>query len=290
MGAAMKHFLRKPGIAKAKSAALAALLQDASGDATSSKCIPPSMRCTGRIVAKSGFVLCGTVEASAIFSSRGIAAKWKFREGRKVKKGSSVCFVSGRCRDVLACERTALNCISLLSGVATKAAGASARYGRWRIAATRKTVPLLSDSEKRAVALGGCLTHRLSLSDGILVKDNHISAIMKERGIGAKRAIEIACGCFGHGEFVEVEVSSEGAAVAAALCGAGAVLVDNVSPPMFRKIAAAARKANPKILVEASGGIGLAGAGKYLKAGADFVSSSELTMRIEPADLSLELD
>ena len=285
-----KRFLRKPDLEAARKSALAALSRDAVRDATGGRCIPAGLPCSGKVVAKSDFVLCGIVEASAIFSSRKVRATWKFREGQKVKKGSAVCIVSGNCRALLACERTALNYISLLSGVATKAAAAAEKYGKWKIAATRKTIPLLSGSEKRAVSVGGCLTHRLTLADGILVKDNHIAAIMRGKGVGTGRAIGIACGCFGRGEFVEVEVSSPGAAVAAALSKAGAILIDNVSPGEFSKIAAAARKANPKIIIEASGGITLQNAGKYLEAGADFVSTSELTMRVEPADLSLEID
>ena len=282
--------IRKPSPTIARKNALAALREDARRDATSGKCIPYSLRCSGKIIAKSDFILCGIVEAGAIFSSRKVRTAWKFREGQKVKKGSTVCTVSGNCRAILACERAALNYLSLLSGIATKSAMAAKKFGKWKISATRKTLPLLAHSEKRAVLVGGCLTHRLTLADGLLVKDNHIAAIMNEGKVGAERAIEIICGKFYHGEFVEVEVSSQGAAVAAALSGASAILADNVSPAMLRKIAAAARKANPKIIIEASGGITLKNAGKYLKAGADFVSTSELTMKVEPADLSLEID
>ncbi len=289
MEAAIRNFMAKPSLTVARKAALAALSQDAASDATSKACVPAGMRCSGAIVAKSDFVLCGKVEADAIFNSRGVKAGWKFREGQRIGKGRAVCIVSGNARAVLACERTALNFISLLSGVATASALASMKYGKWRIAATRKTLPGLAHSEKRAVLCGGCLTHRLSLADGILIKDNHIAAIMKGKGVSENRAIEIACGNFGHGKFVEVEVSSAAAATTAALSGASAILADNVSPAKLQKIAAAARKASPGIIIEASGGITLGNAGKYLEAGADFCSTSALTMRIVPADLSLEI-
>ncbi len=282
----MEEFNRKPDAARAKKTALQSLALDARKDITSETCIPKAIRCSGSIVAKSDFVLCGVVEANAIFSSRKIAAKWKFSEGRKVKRGSVICRLSGNCRAVLACERTALNYISLLSGIATKCAEASRKYGKGRIAATRKILPMLSDSEKRAVKAGGCLTHRLNLSDGILVKDNHLAAIMGAKKVGKEEAIEIAISSFRRNGFVEVEVSSASEAVAAAKAGANAILIDNVSPG---EIAKAARKINHGIIIEASGGITLANAGKYLKAGADFVSTSELTMKIEPANLSLEI-
>ena len=287
--AVLAHFMAKPSEKLAAKAAIAALLQDAANDATSGRCIPAGAKCGGKIVAKSDFTLCGIVEANAAFGHRGVRAKWNFREGQAVKKGRAICEVSGNARSILACERTALNFLSLLSGIATKARRAADKHGRRRIAATRKTLPLLAHSEKRAVMLGGCLTHRLSLSDGILVKDNHIAAIMAERKVTPARAVEIACGAFSFGQFTEVEVSSVETAVAAALSGAGAILADNVSPAKLWRIAKAARKASPGIIIEASGGITLENAGKYLRAGADFCSTSSLTMEIEPADLSLEL-
>ena len=285
-----QYFNSKPDAAAAKAAALSALRQDARRDVTSERCIPEGMRCSGSIVAKSDFVLCGVVEANAIFQSRQVKAAWKFCEGRKVRRGAIVCRLEGHARGMLACERTALNYLSLLSGIATRSALFSEKYGRGRISATRKTLPLLAHSQKRAVRIGGCLAHRLNLADGILVKDNHVAALRKGRRAGEARAIEIACGAFGRGAFVEVEVSSLQSALSAAEAGAGALLVDNVSPEKLRRIAREARKASPRIMIEASGGITLENAGKYLAAGADFASTSELTMRITPANLSLEID
>lgn len=285
----METFNSKPDVALAKKTALASLGRDSKKDITSGACIPAGAVCTGAIVAKSDFVLCGIIEAGTIFAARKVKAMWRFSEGKEVKRGSIVCTISGNCRAALACERTALNYLSLLSGIATKCAKASRKYGKWKIAATRKTLPNLSDSEKRAVLKGRCLTHRMSLADGILVKDNHLAAIMENGKMSKEKAIVAAVSAFKQGEFVEVEVSSAPEAAAAAKAGAKAILVDNVTPQQLAKIAKAARKINRKIIIEASGGITLANAGKYLKAGADFVSTSELTMRIEPANLSLEI-
>ncbi|MCX8195035.1 MAG: carboxylating nicotinate-nucleotide diphosphorylase [Candidatus Micrarchaeota archaeon] len=285
-----KKFLRQPDRARCQKAALQALWEDSSYDITSQRTIPAHLRCKAKIVAKSSFVLCGVVEADAIFKSRLVQARWLFREGQQVKKGKAVCLLEGNCRSILACERTALNYLSLLSGIATKCAEASRKYGRWRVAATRKALPLLSNSQKRAVKVGGCLTHRLSLADGILVKDNHLAAIMKEKKVKKEEAVKIALQGFEGRHFVEVEVSSVREAVAAAGAGAGAILVDNLPPSSVRKIANAVKKARRGIIVEASGGITLKNAGSYLKAGADLVSTSELTMSICPADLSLEIE
>jgi nicotinate-nucleotide pyrophosphorylase (carboxylating) len=130
----------------------------------------------------------------------------------------------------------------------------------------------------------------MDLSDGILVKDNHLAAIMRTRRVAKEKAIGIAVFALKRTDFVEIEVSSLSEAVAAVKAGAMAILVDNVSPAELRKIANAARKIKRSIIIEASGGITLSDAGRYLKAGADFVSTSELTMAIKPANLSLEID
>ena len=281
--------MREPDLSNARLSAISAFLSDAKKDATSSACIPASLSCKGRIVAKSDFVICGIVEAGAIFEKRNVKTKWRLKEGQRAKKGDVICLVEGRTRVVLACERTALNYLSLLSGIATKCKVASKKYGKWKIAATRKTLPCLSHSQKRAVALGGCLTHRMDLSDGILVKDNHIAAIMKGKKIGKTDAIEAAVKSFPSSSFIEVEVSSAQEARSAVRAGAKAILVDNLPPGKFAQAAKAARKENGKIILEASGGITLQNAGKYLKAGADFVSTSELTMDVAPANLSLEI-
>ena len=284
-----RNFLREPDLSNARISAISAFLSDAKKDGTSEKCIPASLFCKGRIIAKSDFALCGIIEADAIFKKRKVKAKWVLQEGQLAKKWDTVCFVEGRAQDVLACERTALNFLSLLSGIATKCKVASEKYGKWRIAATRKTLPGLSHSQKRAVALGGCLTHRLDLSDGILVKDNHIAAIMKGKKMRRTDAIGMAVRSFPKEAFVEVEVSSLQEALAAIRAGAKAILIDNLPPGKFAQAAKAARKENGKIILEASGGITLQNAGKYLKAGADFVSTSELTMDVAPANLSLEI-
>ncbi|MEM4554469.1 MAG: carboxylating nicotinate-nucleotide diphosphorylase [Candidatus Anstonellaceae archaeon] len=284
-----KFFLRKPSGKNAKKAALEALRQDASKDITSVFCIKRNERCRARIVAKSDFVLCGTFEANEIFSSKKVSCKWNSSEGDEVKKGQVVCQLYGNCRAILACERAALNFLMVLSGIATASRKAAQKYGKWKVAATRKTYPGLSDSCKRAVLVGGCLTHRLSLADGILVKDNHLAMIRKRMG-RIEDAICVAISSFPKGKFVEVEVSSEKEAAFAAKCGADAILIDNVGWKRFSRIAMAARQENPKIIIEASGGITMRTAAKYFEAGADFVSTSKLILGAKPANLSLEIE
>ncbi|MCX8198362.1 MAG: carboxylating nicotinate-nucleotide diphosphorylase [Candidatus Micrarchaeota archaeon] len=282
-------FQKKPDDSLAAKNALLCLRQDAEEDITS-RCLPKSLECSGKIVAKSSFVLCGVLEADAAFRKMKVNVRWNFSEGQKVRRGEAVCRVWGNARAVLAAERTALNYLSLLSGTATQSAKAAEKYGRGKIAATRKTLPLLAHSQKRAVAIGGCLTHRISLASGYLVKDNHISAIAKSRKASRAEAIRIALSRLPEGKLVQVEVSSESEAEAAALHGAKAILADNVRPSELARIAKTARRIFPGMIVEASGGISLQSAGKYLKAGADFVSTSQLTAKPKPADLSLEIE
>ncbi|MCX6773014.1 MAG: carboxylating nicotinate-nucleotide diphosphorylase [Candidatus Micrarchaeota archaeon] len=283
-------FNRNPSASLAKKAALSALALDAAKDITSERCIPRGANCSGKIIAKSDFVLCGLMEADAIFKSRRVKVNWKHSEGARMKKGAIVCTLTGNCRAILACERTTINYLMRMSGIATKSATAAKKYGSWKIAATRKISPGLTHSEKHAVQVGGCLTHRLDLSDGMLIKDNHIAAIMKVKKCGKEKAIYFAVKSFGKSSFVEIEISSVLQAIAAAWAGAKAILADNVTPAELKKIAKAARSINKRIIIEASGGITVENAGNYLRAGADFVSTSELTLDAPPANLSLEIE
>src|SRR3989344_3288717 len=134
----MKNFQRNPSAAAARKTALEAFREDAAQDITSQRCIPQNLRCTAKIIAKSDFMLCGVLEADAVFKSRKVNVKWNYREGARVKRGSIVCHLSGSARAILACERIALNYLALLSGIATKSASAAKKYGRGENTATRK--------------------------------------------------------------------------------------------------------------------------------------------------------
>ncbi len=272
----------------------AALLEDASADVTTQALV---LKGTARavIVAKENGVLCGVLEAKAAF--KGLKAHWKVKEGQAFGKGQVLVEIEGEVRKILAAERTALNYLMVLSGIATTTRKWVKRFGK-RVACLRKTHPLLSPSEKRAVFVGGGLTHRWSLADGYLVKENHVFALSKQEKIPYLQALKLAVRkAKKHTAirpsnrlfFVEVEVRSFEEAVAAASEGPDALLVDNCAPREVKRIVAMVRKSHPRILVEASGGITEGNAGAYLKAGADFVSTSALTLRAKPIDLTLLL-
>ena len=269
--------------------ALEALNEDAQRDITSEAAIPAKLTGKAAIVANEPGVFCGIVEARAVFGKLKVTALIK--EGEPMRKGQKLLFVSGSLREILRCERTALNYISLLSGIAT----AVSRFNApGRVAGLRKTHPLLNLSERRAVKVGGGITHRLTLGDGILVKDNHITAIARELGCSREEAIAKAVGRIKKGRQgtrfpIEVEASTISEAVSAAESGADAVLLDNLSPAEGKRAAKAARKMNQKIIIEASGGITYKTARAYLKF-ADFVSSSEVALKARPIDVSLDVE
>jgi len=279
-----------------KNRALLALADDARQDITSSACIRKG-RAGAIIRAKQAGVICGILEADAVLSPA-LKVKWRVKEGAKVRKGSVIAELGGSAREILRRERTALNYLCILSGIATESAKLAKKFNG-RIASLRKTHPLLSLSEKRAVSLGGSLTHRLSLADGYLIKNNHISAIAQAAKVDGQEAICIAVEeCLAHRKknknaygscFIEVEVQNEKEAVAAARTRADAILVDNQPIARFKRIVRAIRKLNKSVLIEASGGITPENAGAYLRAGADFASTSWLTLRSKPLDIHLEL-
>lgn len=255
-------------------------------DITAKACVDAKQAATARIISKSKGVLCGLLEAKLAFSGLRVAAL--AGEGDELRKGQTVLKVMGNARKILAAERTALDYLSVLSGISTEAR----KFGA-RAAATRKTHPGMGASEKRSVRVGGGMTHRPDLSAAYLVKDNHVSLIAAELGCGRPEAIITAVKRAraherGANKMIEVEAETAEEAEAAASAGVDAVLLDNFSLQGARGAAARARKANPKIIVECSGGITRKNARKFLEF-CDFVSSSELTLKARPLDFSLEI-
>lgn len=286
----LQLFQRSPGFTAAGAGKVRqALADDASKDVTTQ-----ALRLSGQarafVVARHSGVLCGVPEAQEAL--KGLSLHWRVKEGQEFRKGQRLVEIKGGVSRLLAAERTALNYLMLLSGIATQTRRWVNRYGR-RVATLRKTHPLLSAAEKRAVRVGGGLTHRLSLLDGYLVKENHASALARQERISIPQALRLAVRKAkfhrrgGTHVFVEVEVGNLQEALAAAEEGPDALLIDNCTPSQVRKIVLAVRRKHPGLLLEASGGISFENAGHYLAAGADFVSTSALTLRAKPVDLSL---
>ena len=260
----------------------AALAEDVGhGDVTSAVTILPAQRARGVVLAKAAIVLCGLDIAVETFRQCDATATFSVhrRDGDRCAPGTVVAEVSGQARALLTAERTALNFVQRLSGIATQtAAYVDAAAGRITILDTRKTTPTFRELEKYAVRCGGGTNHRQRLDDGILIKDNHkrlaggIAAVL-QRTVGATLP-------------VEVEVESLDELDEALAAGAGRVLVDNFSLADQRE---AVQRCRGRAQVEISGGVTLEHLPDIASSGADFVSIGALTHSVRAADLSFEL-
>jgi nicotinate-nucleotide pyrophosphorylase (carboxylating) len=250
-----------------------------SGDITSQACIPESQMASGRFLARQPLIVAGLGLLDEIYATPVISLK---RDGDACAAGETIATVQATARLLLERERVALNFLQRLSGVATAArqfADAVAGTG-CRVLDTRKTTPGLRTLEKQAAAAGGVTNHRMGLYDAILIKNNHIAAAG-----GVPAAIERARAASPLP--IEIEVRTRAELREALACGAGHLLLDNLTPAeaadWIREIAGRAR-------VELSGGITLENVRAYAEAGADFVSSGAITHSAPAVDISFRLE
>ncbi len=203
------------------------------------------------------------------------------RDGAKVKRGQVLAEVSGPCRSVLSAERTALNFIQRLSGIATLTAEYVRRVKGLRtvILDTRKTTPGWRELEKYAVRCGGGRNHRAGLYDMVLVKDNHIAA--------AGSVAEALRRCRGSRLKLEVEVKNLAELDEALAAGAKFIMLDNMSPALMRQ---AVRRARGGAKLEASGGVTLATIRRIARTGVDYISVGALTHSAPAFDISLDVE
>ncbi|HEY1556251.1 MAG TPA: carboxylating nicotinate-nucleotide diphosphorylase [Kofleriaceae bacterium] len=236
--------------------------------------------------AREPIVAFGIDVACAVFElvDREIELERLADDGARVDRGGLLVTVRGPAHAVLAAERTALNFVQRLSGVATLAKRyADAVAGtKAKVVDTRKTTPGFRALEKAAVLAGGCANHRFDLGSGILIKDNHIAACGSVRA-----AVEAAKAHAPHTLRVEVEVTNLGELDQALAAGAEIVLLDNMTPAQVE--VAAARAHGRNVLVEVSGGITLATIGDYARAGADLISVGALTHSAPAVDIGLDV-
>jgi nicotinate-nucleotide pyrophosphorylase (carboxylating) len=262
-----------------------ALAEDiGSGDITTELCVPADTRARGRFVARRPMTLAG-VELLPLIVGMPPACDLQLfqRSGAQLCAGDEIAAVSGPARTLLTAERTALNFLQRLSGVATLAhAYASAVQGTGcRVLDTRKTTPGLRQLEKMAAAAGGVTNHRAGLYDAVLIKNNHIEAAG-----GVRAALERARTAPAEMK-VEIEVRTRAELEEALACGAQHLLLDNLTPAEAREwIAHIARRAT----VELSGGITLATARAYAETGADFLSSGAITHSAPAVDINFRLE
>ncbi len=255
------------------------------GDATSAATLDPGARGEGRFLAKEDLVLAGGEVASRVFERLGAECRFSRPDGARCARGEWIGEARGPLAALLAAERTALNFLQRLSGVATATRRAvealEAAGGRTRLLDTRKTTPGWRALEKAAVRAGGGRNHRFSLGDGVLVKDNHVSAC---GGVAeaVRRARERSSAMLK----VEVEVSDLDGLEEAIGAGADIVLLDNMDDAA---LAEAARRARGRVLLEASGSVTWERLPRIAAAGVDFVSMGALTHGARAVDVSFEL-
>jgi nicotinate-nucleotide pyrophosphorylase (carboxylating) len=260
------------------------------GDVTTEALIHGDQRGTGFIVAKEEGILAGIEVAKQVFHRVDPELKLEIflEDGARVKPGSKLARVSGSIASILKAERVALNFLQRLSGIASEANRYVARVEGLpvRIMDTRKTTPGLRSLEKYAVRVGGGGNHRMNLSDGILIKDNHLVAL-RSQGLNIKEIIAKARQNTPQRLPVEVEVGTVSEALEAVEAGADIVMLDNMKLDDMRK---AVKSIHGRALIEASGGITLDNVRAVAETGVDFISIGALTHSARALDISLELE
>ncbi len=255
------------------------------GDITS-RAIFPAQHCGRAVIdAKQDLVICGLEIAARVFAKTdaGIETHLLARDGDRVKKGAVVLRLEGPTASILTAERTALNFLQRLSGIATQArrCADAVKSTGVRVVDTRKTTPGWRALEKYAVRTGGCFNHRSSLGEQVLIKDNHIAAA----GSLAK-AVQLCRAAAPHGSKIEVEAKSSAEVREACRAGADIILLDNMTPAQVR---AAVKVIARRAQVEVSGGVRFETLRDYALPGVDLISIGALTHSVAAADLSLDL-
>jgi nicotinate-nucleotide pyrophosphorylase (carboxylating) len=252
------------------------------GDITSLACVDEDQHAEAMFVARADGVLAGSALAIETFRQLDdrVELQWYSHDGDSIAAGATIARVSGPLRTILTGERTALNFLCHCSGIATMTHRyVMAAHGGVRILDTRKTLPGLRAIQRAAVRAGGGFNHRDSLSDAVLIKDNHVAAT------GIAKSIERARSAW-PGRTVEVECDALEQVAEARDAAADRVLLDNMTPAQVREAVALLEGA---VEVEVSGGITLATIGAYAQSGADFVSVGALTHSVPVFDIGLDM-
>ena len=261
------------------------------------------------IIVKEEGVIGGVLEARAILEAGGLNVEFLKEEGELVEKGTVIGKVNGDVKQILSRERTALDYLQIMSGIATTCHRLAVQFPG-KVASLRKTHPGLAFSEKRGVRVGGAFTHRLGLFDGFLIKDNHLAAIGRELFATSKFTEEQKISAIHESlrraehyrrrhrlfrYFIEVEVESLDQALAAAENHRDRgvpdmILLDNMSPGEVERCVKAIREmAGKNVLIEASGGITMENLESFIEKGVDVTSMSSLTLNSRPLDISMKL-
>ena len=256
-----------------------------SGDVTS--VLLPKKKIKAKIISREDGILAGARFAREIFHLKGCSVKTIKKDGTKLKQNQIILQISGNARNILSCERTALNLLSRMSGIATHTDLLVSKIRKinrkTKLYSTRKTAPGLRFFDKEAVAIGGGYKHRMSLNDMVMIKDNHLLVTNSMEDI-IKNARK-------RHKHVEVEVENQRDAILAASSGATIVMLDNFSPVQIKKTITTLqkKKLRNKVKLEASGGINSKNIAAYTKTGVDMISVGSITNSVKGLNLSLEV-
>ena len=256
------------------------------GDITTDNLVAPDTRGTGTIVAKQELVIAGLAVAESVFRTLepGIEFNAMYADGDRVAAGSDVVRLKGTLSGLLKGERTALNFLQRLSGIATQSRAYVKEVSGTgvKLVDTRKTTPGWRVLEKYAVRMGGAHNHRMGLYDGVLIKDNHIAVCG-----GIANAVKRARRAISHLVKVEVEAATLDEVEAALAAGADIIMLDNMD---LDRIGQAVRLIDKKALVEVSGGVTRKRLRELARTGVDLISIGALTHSAVAVDLSMRIE
>ena len=255
------------------------------GDVTSA--LLSNQKIKAKIISREQGIIAGVGFARSIFQLKGCTVRIFKKDGSRLKPNQTVLQVSGNAKSILSCERTALNLLSRMSGIATQTNYLVSQIKKYskktNLYSTRKTAPGLRYFDKEAVVIGGGHKHRMALDDMIMIKDNHLLLSNSMEDIIKKAQKK-------HRR-VEVEVENQRDAILAAKYGTAIVMLDNFSPAQIKKTITALqkKKLRNKVKLEASGGVNSKNIGAYAKTGVDMISVGSITNSVRGLDLSLEV-
>ncbi|MEM3695236.1 MAG: carboxylating nicotinate-nucleotide diphosphorylase [Candidatus Bathyarchaeia archaeon] len=260
------------------------------GDITTALAVPPEKIVGAQIIMKESGVAAGIEETKTLLEGLGLKVEALVADGANVKAGQVLMKISGDARTILTAERTVLNILSRMSGIATATRRLVEEIRKaklkTKVACTRKTAPGLLYFDKKAVWIGGGDTHRFHLDDMVLIKDNHIAVAgsIKEAIAKAKKGASF-------GKKIEVEVSRIEDVLVAAKSGADIIMLDNFTPEKIRKVVELLKKKGfyGKVILEASGGITTKNFMEFVLTGVDVISLGEITASPKTLDISLEI-
>lgn len=260
------------------------------GDVTTQATIPPNLNVTAMVVAKEEGTAAGVEETIILAEHLGLKVKAEIADGEKIKNNQVLIEISGDAQTILSAERTMLNFLSRMSGIATITRMLTDQLQKagmkTRIAATRKSAPGLLYFDKKAVAIGNGDPHRLHLDDMILIKDNHISIVGSPEDTIKKAKANAS-----FTKKIEIEVTKVSDVLKVAQAGADVIMLDNFSIEQINDAVRLLEKAGffGKVILEASGGITARNIMDYARAKVDIISMGELTHSVKALDISLEI-